>query len=51
MMARDIEYLLRLGLSIEEIARRAGRTPTAIRNELAAYRQKQKEEGTHASAG
>jgi hypothetical protein len=30
----DIRYLLRLGLDLEEVARRAGRTPLAIQKEL-----------------
>jgi IS30 family transposase len=30
----DIRYLLDLGLTIAEIAHRAGRTPLAIRTEL-----------------
>lgn len=37
-MAGDIEYLLTLGLTIDEIAHRAGRTPTAIQHELDEYR-------------
>lgn len=34
MSAGDIRYLLALGLTIEEVARRAGRTPLAITKEL-----------------
>lgn len=34
MSAGDIRYLLRLGLNLEEIARRAGRTKLAIEKEL-----------------
>lgn len=34
MSAGDIRYLLALGLTLEEIARRAGRTPLAIEKEL-----------------
>lgn len=33
-MASDIEYLLSLGVPMEEIARRASRTVTSIENEL-----------------
>lgn len=43
-MAADIEYLLTLGLTIEDIAERAGRTPTAIQHELDAHRQALAEE-------
>jgi len=43
-MAADIEYLLTLGLTIEDIAERAGRTPTAIQHELDAYRKALEEE-------
>jgi len=32
--AGDIRYLLSLGLTIEEVAARAGRTPLAITKEL-----------------
>lgn len=43
-MAGDIIYLLNLGVTIEEIAERAARTPTAIQAELDAYyEQKAKE--------
>ena len=34
MSGGDIRYLLDLGLTIEEIAKRAGRTPLAITTEL-----------------
>jgi IS30 family transposase len=34
MSAGDLRYLLDLGLTIEEIAARAGRTPLAITREL-----------------
>jgi hypothetical protein len=34
MTAGDIRYLLSLGLSVEEIAARAARTPLAITKEL-----------------
>lgn len=34
MSAGDIRYLLDLGLTVEEIAKRAGRTPLAITKEL-----------------
>lgn len=37
-MAGDIEYLLTLGLTVDEIAQRAGRTPTAIQYELDEHR-------------
>ena len=43
-MAGDIEYLLTLGLTIEEIAQRAGRTPTAIQHELDEHRAAVEEE-------
>lgn len=43
-MAGDIEYLLTLGLSIEDVAERAGRTPTAIQHELDAHRARIEEE-------
>ncbi|MGV2855400.1 hypothetical protein ACNPON_17620 [Glutamicibacter sp. AGC13] len=43
-MAGDIEYLLTLGLTIDEIAHRAGRTPTAIQHELDEHRAAVKEE-------
>jgi IS30 family transposase len=33
-MSGDLRYLLDLGLTIEEIAHRAGRTPLAITKEL-----------------
>lgn len=39
MSAGDIRYLLDLGLTVEEIAARAARTPLAITREL------EKEEG------
>lgn len=34
MSGGDIRYLLSLGLTVEEVARRAGRTPLAIEKEL-----------------
>lgn len=34
MSAGDIRYLLTLGLTVDEIAARAGRTPLAITKEL-----------------
>lgn len=34
MSAGDLRYLLNLGLSLEEVARRAGRTKLAIEKEL-----------------
>jgi hypothetical protein len=34
MSGGDIRYLLKLGLDVKEIARRAGRTPLAITKEL-----------------
>ena len=34
MSAGDIRYLLELGLTVEEIAHRAGRTKLAIEKEL-----------------
>ena len=34
MTGGDIRYLLDLGLTVEEIAHRAGRTPLAITKEL-----------------
>lgn len=43
-MAGDIEYLLTLGLTIEDIAERAGRTPTAVQHELDAHRAALEEE-------
>ena len=33
-MSGDIRYLLDLGLTVEEVAARAGRTPLAITKEL-----------------
>jgi IS30 family transposase len=33
-MSGDLKYLLDLGLTVEEIAHRAGRTPLAITKEL-----------------
>lgn len=42
-MAGDIIYLLDLGVSIEEIAERAGRTPTAIQAELDAHYETQRQ--------
>lgn len=39
-MAADIIYLLNLGVTIEEIAARAGRTVTAIQHELDTYHQR-----------
>ena len=33
-MSADIRYLLDLGLTVEQIAHRAGRTPLAITKEL-----------------
>ncbi|MGQ3384492.1 hypothetical protein [Glutamicibacter sp. TV12E] len=46
-MAGDIIYLLNLGVTIEEIAERAGRTPTAIQAELDAYSEKQRQENSN----
>lgn len=40
-MSGDIEYLRRLGVPVEEIARRCGRTTTAIENELRREQQRQ----------
>ena len=34
MTGGDIRYLLGLGLTVDEIAHRAGRTPKAIQHEL-----------------
>ncbi|GAB3191796.1 hypothetical protein GCM10027061_20400 [Nesterenkonia suensis] len=33
-MSSDIRYLLSLGVSVEEVARRAGRTVSAVQAEL-----------------
>ncbi|GAA4915842.1 hypothetical protein [Nesterenkonia rhizosphaerae] len=40
-MTEDIRYLLSLGVSIEEIARRTGNKPAAIRKELQKEHEKQ----------
>ena len=37
----DLEYLIRLGVPVEEIARRAGRTVKAIEAELQALRDRE----------
>lgn len=39
-MAADIIYLLNLGVTMEEIAARAGRTVTAIQHELDTYHER-----------
>lgn len=39
-MSRDLHYLLELGVSLEEIARRTGRTVTAIKAELKAAEER-----------
>lgn len=44
-MSGDIVYLLQLGVSVEEIARRCGRTTTAIENEL--RREAERQETGH----
>lgn len=39
-MSGDLVYLLRLGVPVEEIARRAGRTTAAIEHELRQHADK-----------
>jgi len=46
-VAGDIIYLLKLGVTIEEIAERAGRTPTAIQAELDAHSERQRQENAN----
>lgn len=43
-MAGDILYLLSLGVTLEEIAQRAGRTTTAIQHELDEHQKRVEEE-------
>lgn len=43
-MAGDILYLLSLGVTLEEIAHRAGRTVTAIQHELDEHRKRVEQE-------
>ena len=38
-LSRDLQWLLELGVPVEEIARRAGRTVTAIRAEIETYEE------------
>lgn len=40
-MTADLLYLIELGVSLEELARRTGRTVTAIKYELDEYEKEQ----------